>query len=84
MIARSLMAQAKTFLMGIQSGEAKREQMQVEAGNPLLSLFPRNLRRNPLANILTQLLSSKLGGLPQPGNGKAMQVAEAYSPKFKL
>lgn len=88
MIARALMAQAKTFLMGVQSGESKRDMAEQLASNPLLEMVPKNYRRHPLAQALTSLIISKIGlakpgGLTLPDNGKVM-VQASNTPKFKF
>lgn len=89
MIARALMAQAKTFLMGVQSGESKRDMAEQLQANPLLEMVPKNYRRHPIAQALTNLILSKIVGMPKsaglipPGNGKGM-VEASNAPKFKL
>lgn len=94
MVARSIMAQAKTFMMGLQSGQKRAEtalqgdivdDMANQSGNPLgavLSSFPavkKTLRRNPqLMDMALSYLSKRAGNNPAGNNHNAEQV------KFKL
>jgi hypothetical protein len=93
MVARSIMAQGKSFLMGLQSGQ-KRGENAVEAdiaegqrGNPLIGLvssFPalkKTLRRNPaLLDMALGFLARKQSApvLSGGNGGQSEQV------KFKL
>lgn len=81
MMARSLVAQAKTFLMAQQSVGVRQANATADAANPMSAMIPRSLRRNPLAALATQFLASKLGGLSTGNNGLTTQSS---SPKFKL
>lgn len=66
---------------GEASAEAKAEQAQLLATNPLLGLFGGGkLGKSPLALGLLSLLGSKLGSGPGQNNNGSMTVA----PKFKL
>jgi hypothetical protein len=96
MIARSIMAQAKTFMMGLQSGQNRAEtaikgditeDMINQSSNPLgaiLSSFPavkKSLRRNPqLLDLAMGYLGSKMQG---KGNNGDKPVASGQV-KFKL
>lgn len=82
MIARSLVAQAKTYLMQMKSAEVRAEAGEMERANPLSSMLPRTLRRSPLASLATQFLMQKLAG--SNGSNHSISAGASESPKFKL
>lgn len=94
MIARSIMAQAKGFLLGLQSGQNRAEKAiaaDVATDNAgallpnLLNSFPtlkRSLRRNPqLMDLAMQFLANKLG---TTGNGHQPVTTANEQVKFNL
>lgn len=94
-IARAVVAQAKTTLMGLESGMVRGEKaiqgdlaLDVASQNPLvgaiLSKFPRlskSLRRNP---ALLDYLAPMVGNfMPKSGSGNGSPVSSG-TPKFRL
>jgi len=98
MMARSVMAQAKSFLMGLQSGQKRAEaaiqgdiaqDLAGQGGNPLgavLSSFPavkKTLRRNPqLMDLALSYLANKVGTSGSGGPGPGNNHNDQV--KFKL
>lgn len=97
MVARSIMAQFKTYLMGVQSGAVRGEKgLQADiaqdamAGTPIgsvLSAFPtlrKSLRRNPgLLDIAMGLLANRIGFTGQTG-ASATGNNGGSQPQFSL
>lgn len=96
MVARAIMAQLKTYLMGVQSGAVRGEKgLQADIaqdamnGTPLgsvLSAFPtlrKSLRRNPgLVDIALGLLANRIGS--SVNSGLSNSVSNGGSPQFSL